>query len=117
MTDEPINPVAEEIEALDRIAHTRDGLLLHRYLRRVLEAVYEFETDGALRAQTGRRTLARDLMAHMAAGIEGEHGRPDEPLLTRPGSTAGTRAYRGTARRVSPDPSLAFAPDSGPDAA
>jgi hypothetical protein len=35
----PVNPAKEEREALARIALTHDGLLLHRYLRRVLEGV------------------------------------------------------------------------------
>lgn len=90
MTDDPINPVKEEEEAIDRIARTHDGVLLHRYLRRVLETVVDLQDDGALRTQNGRRTLARDLMRLMASGIEGTSGRADQPILTRPGTPAGT---------------------------
>ena len=104
---EDISPVAEEIQALDRIARTYDGQLLHRYLRRVLEAVYDFQDDGALRGHNGRRTLARDLMGHMAQGIEGTSGRSDVPILNPPGSghTASRRRPAGS-RRVDPDPAV-----------
>ena len=86
MTDETINPHTEEAEALRRIAATRDGALFHRYLRRVLETVIDLESDGALRQQNGRRSLARDLMRLMAEGIDG--GRPEpgnDPILARRG--------------------------------
>jgi hypothetical protein len=104
MTEEflPIDLLSEEIEALDRIARTYDGLLLHRFLRRALEAVYELQTDSALRAGEGRRSLARDLMRHMARGIEGQTSAArDSSIIARTGSTTGTRTGgRGPARRV-----------------
>ena len=95
MTDDPIDPVAEEKQALDRIARTHDGVLLHRYLRRVLETVVDLQDDGALRTQNGRRTLARDLMRMMASGIEGTSDgrsdqRGDEPILGRAAKPVGS---------------------------
>lgn len=106
MDDEPINPVAEEIEALDRIARTHDGGLLHRYLRRVLENVGLPEV-GALPFIHGRRTLARDLMSHMAKGIEGSSGRSDNAILNAgTGRVVSSRRPAG-ARRVDPDPRVA----------
>jgi hypothetical protein len=122
MIDEPISPVAEEIEALDRIALTHDGRLLHRYLRRILETVYDTADDGALRVHTGRRTLARDLMSHMARGIEGSSGRyesrGDEPILNRSGSGPTGSRRRAGGRRVDPDPNVArFLVDHGADPA
>lgn len=117
-----ISPVAEEIEALDRIARTHDGRLLHRYLRRILESVYDFQECSALRSGNGRRTLARDLMGHMAQGIEGSSGRHEhgnEPILNRPGDrpAGGNRRPAGS-RRVDPDPNVAdFLRDHGADEA
>lgn len=83
MSEEQINPLLEEAVAIDRIARSPDGRLLHRYLRRVLEAVYDLQDDGALRQGNGRRSLARDLMRLMASGIEGLSDRTDDPILTR----------------------------------
>lgn len=80
-----ITPVQEEKEAIVRIAGSRDGLLLHRYLRRVLETVVDLESGGALKQQNGRRSLARDLMRLMAEGII-DGGRADpgnDPILSR----------------------------------
>lgn len=122
MTDEPLSLVAEEIEALDRIGRTHDGRLLHRYLRRILETVFDTPNDGALRSHNGRRTLARDLMGHMARGIEGSSGRLEhgnEPILNRPGDrpAGGNRRPAGS-RRVDPDPNVAaFLRDHGADEA
>lgn len=96
-----INPVIEEKEALERIARTLDGRLLHRYLRRVLEGVIIAE-GSALSMHAGRRSLARDLMAEMAQGIR-DAGR-DEPILTRPGRPVSTD--RRPKRRVEPDPNV-----------
>src|SRR6266403_1965473 len=83
MTDD-FNPFTEEIEAVKRIASTGDGRLLHRYLRRVLETVIDLQEGGALQAQNGRRSLARDLMKLMAEGIDDrrdDHG--NDPILAR----------------------------------
>jgi hypothetical protein len=100
MSEEAISPQQEETDALRRIASTSDGALFHRYLRRVLETVIDLQLDGALREQNGRRSLARDLMRHMAEGLN-EHGSTsiDAPILSRPGKPA---AVSGRARR---DPS------------
>lgn len=110
-----INPLQEEREALGRIGLTGDGLLLHRYLRRVLEAVADFQTDGALFAQNGRRTLARDLMAMMAAGIESNRAGSspaDSPILARSGGpVAVSRA--GARRRGADAPGWGAEPDAG----
>lgn len=82
--DVPADPVKEEIEAWARIALTSDGKLVHRYLRRVLEAVILTPDHGALQDHNGRRTLARDIMRLMASGIEANRGprNPDTPILT-----------------------------------
>ncbi|TAL43837.1 MAG: hypothetical protein EPN91_05630 [Salinibacterium sp.] len=97
MTVEPMTPHEEEADAIKRIAQGRDGLLLHRYLRRILEAVVDLDSESALRSHNGRRSLARDLMRLMAEGID-EH-RPDssadDPILAR---TRGPVAVSGTGR-------------------
>ncbi len=121
MSDEPLSPIQEEIEALARIARTHDGRLLHRYLRRILETVFDTPDDGTLRSHNGRRTLARDLMGHMAPGIEGDSGRLEhgnEPILNRPGSRGASRRRPAGRRRVDPDPNVAaFLRDNGSDEA
>jgi hypothetical protein len=104
-----INPVAEEKEAIARLAHSYDGLLMHRFLRRTLEAVFDLEPSSALPFQNGRRSLARDLMRLMAEGIETQSGRSSDPAILKPGTGpagVGRSAFRGTARRVSPDPAV-----------
>jgi hypothetical protein len=86
MTDQPENPQKEEIDAIKAIARTRDGLLLHRFLRRVLEGVVDIQEASALYAQNGRRSLARDLMRHMAEGLNDRHDSNDDaPILARAG--------------------------------
>lgn len=106
MTEE-LSPQAQEIEALDRIARTPDGAMLHRYLRRVLESVRVTEDIGALQRQEGARMFAKDLMRHMAQAVEANSGRT-EPILSSAASPAGApgRAFRGNARRVAVDPSV-----------
>jgi hypothetical protein len=103
-----VDPATEEREAIARIAFSYDGLLMHRFLRRTLEAVFDLEPVSALPFQNGRRSLARDLMRLMAEGIEGQtSGRTsDSAILTRAGSARSARAFRGAARRVAPDPEL-----------
>jgi hypothetical protein len=108
--DQPLNPVAEEAEAIKRIAGTRDGALLHRYLRRVLEAVFDIELDSALRTHNGRRTLARDLMRLMAEGLNDDRSTSNEPILTRPGGAVAVTGARGARRRVP-----GTGPEPGPD--
>lgn len=110
MTDEPLSPLKEEAEAIGRIAATSDGALFHRYLRRVLETVIDLDSDGALRQQNGRRSLARDLMRLMAEGLD-DHGSTstDAPILARSG---GAVAVTGRSRR---DRSLYPRVDSYPD--
>lgn len=116
MTEETINPVVEERDAIARIALTADGLILHRYLRRVLEGVLLTPDSGALQAHTGRRTLARDLMAIMAEGIESTRaGRPDhtDSLLAagaKPRAVAGSSAR--TSRRGADAPGWGPEPDA-----
>lgn len=97
MTDEPISPQTEEADAIKAIARSRDGALLHRYLRRVLETVIDIQEVSALQAQNGRRSLARDLMRLMAEEID-QHGSDsaDAPILSR---TRGAVAVAGRARR------------------
>ena len=96
MTDD-ITPQQEEIEAIYRIAGTRDGVLLHRYFRRVLETVFDMDNDSALRSHNGRRSLARDLMRHMAEGLNDRtDSSADAPILNR---SRGAAAVSGRARR------------------
>lgn len=98
MTDETLNPLKEESDAIKAIAMTRDGVLLHRYLRRVLETVIDLQEDGALRQQNGRRSLARDLMRLMAEGINDSRDAStgDAPILAR---SSGAVAVVGRTRR------------------
>lgn len=114
MTDE-INPRDEEKQALDRLARTYDGVLLHRYLRRILEDVRVTDDPGALQRHAGARTLARDLMGHMAAGIESNRGRSgaDDAVLgsgVKPVDTGGGK-QRGTVRRVQLEPGDGWSPE------
>jgi hypothetical protein len=103
-----VDPVEEEREAIVRIAFTYDGLLMHRFLRRTLEAVFDLEPSSALPTQNGRRSLARDLMRLMQEGIESQSGRAsDNAILTRGSAPVYARVARGAARRVAPDPELA----------
>ena len=106
--------------AIDRIARTADGEALYRWLQSQLMRVCTSAEAGTLQVELGRRTLARDLMGHMAKGID-ESGKPgtDRPS-ERAVAVAITRAItspgpRGIPRRVtaSSDP---FA-DSGPGSA
>lgn len=97
----------EEADAIAAISYSEQGRLLHRYLRRVLETVYDTQDPGALQSHNGRRTLARDLMRLMAEGIEARSGgtrndpqRGDEPVLVRPGKPVDARQRtRGVGRR------------------
>lgn len=95
------NPVAEESNAIRRIAGTHDGQLLHRHLRRILEAVIDFQDAGALQAHTGRRSLARDLMLLMRDGIDDRStGNANDPILAHASGPVGisTRARRDRSR-------------------
>jgi hypothetical protein len=108
VVDEP-SPIAQEREAIDRIARTNDGRLLNRYLRRVLETVVL--DDNLLQTHNGRRSLARDLMNCMAQGIEDGSGRRDIPrgdesLLRLPRNADGGQRT-ASRRRVEPDPAVA----------
>lgn len=106
MTDQtPITPTEEEDRAIERIAYSADGRLLHRYLRRVLEGVFLFPESGALREHNGRRSLARDLMRRMAKGIDsgGRTESTDNPILANGARAVGADpAGRGTKRRGEP---------------
>jgi hypothetical protein len=100
--DKPLSPNEQEANAIKAIARSDDGALLHRYLRRVLETVIDLESDGALRQQNGRRSLARDLMRLMAEGIDDRRAHStDDSILSRPGS-GGTPVAprRGAGRRI-----------------
>lgn len=115
MTDEPLSLEQEERDAIRRIAGTRDGALLHRYFRRVLEEVIVADVSGALRAHQGRRTLARDLMRLMAEGIDEHRSDTDDPILARTRgavSVARTRGRRDPSRYPRVD---SYADDAKPD--
>ena len=122
MTDDEKEPnlLEQERNALDLIARTPEGLLLHRHLRRVLEAVYDGPDTWTLQGQTGRRTLARDLMRLMAAGIEAtSDGRgADKSILSgRRKPIDASPRRRGTERRVELERGDGWLPDSSYDAA
>lgn len=90
MTDEPVNPLKEEIDALGRLGMTQDGRMLHRFLRRMVESVCLSDVGGALPRHEGGRMFAATLMRHMAEGIESSGGRTgsssdDQPILNRAG--------------------------------
>jgi hypothetical protein len=111
-SEDEIGPVELEKQAIQRLSHSYDGLLLHRFLRRTLELCVDLEPSSALPFQNGRRSLARDLMRLMAEGIDAQHGeRTDASILTAAGGPARTSARagagRGIARRVAVDPSVA----------
>jgi hypothetical protein len=105
--DKPLSLTEQEINAIKAIARSDDGALLHRYLRRVLETVFEMQTDGALREQNGRRSLARDLMRHMAEGIDERRSHSNEPILTRPSGGVAVARPRGAGRRIAADTPVA----------
>lgn len=113
----PLDLSAQEIEAIKRISFTSDGLLLHRFLRRVLETVVDVVEPSTLLTQNGRRSLARDLMRHMAEGIEAGSGRrtgTDESILTRSSGAVSAVPARGARRRVGPGgPSIPGTGSSG----
>lgn len=101
--DKPLSLTEQEINAIKAIARTDDGALLHRFLRRVLEAVIDMDSDGALRAQNGRRSLARDLMRHMAEGIDERRAySSDDSILARPSGGVTVARARGAGRRIKP---------------
>jgi hypothetical protein len=115
MTDEPVNPVDEELAAIARIGFTDDGLLLHRHLRRILETVFDTPMDGALLSHNGRRSLARDLMAQMREGIGSARSSDAKPLVPRARAVSVART-RGVARRVGPSTQPLVTELSEPDA-
>jgi hypothetical protein len=112
MSDEPVNPVDEELAAIARIGFTPDGILLHRHLRRILETVVDMPESGALLSHNGRRSLARDLMAQMREGIDsgGRHDPANQPILAGQRRPVAVDRRRGIRRRVLPDPDLSFGP-------
>lgn len=115
MTELVVNPQQEEREAIARIALTPDGLLQHRYLRRILESCRATEIDGALSRHEGARILARDLMAIMAEGIESNRAgsSTDQPLVTRSAGPVAVARTSGTRRRGADAPGWGPEPDTG----
>lgn len=113
MTEEaekPTSPQDEERRAIDMIARTPEGILLHRYLRRELEFCPDGIDGGTLLGLHGRRSLARDLMRHMASGIEatgaknGGSGSADAAILNHAGGAVRVRPdRRGAGRRITAD--------------
>lgn len=118
MSDEPINPLAEEIEALGRVAMTSDGRLLHRFLRRMVEATCISDQGSALPRHEGGRMFAATLMRHMAEGIDSSSGRTDSSsadrsILARSGKPVAVHASRGAQRRVALEPGDGWNPGDG----
>ena len=96
-------------EAIDRIAHTADGLALYLHLQKTLCGTLVNPTTDALLADHGRRTFASGLMAQMRQGVQESHGGNDpasQPFVFVSPERAGTggrvspRAY---AKLVEPD--------------
>ena len=88
-------------DALDRIARTLDGILLYRYLQKVMMSVVTPSApERALPVNEGRRSLAAELMGHMAEGI-GENDRACVTFTVRKSSSGS--ASRGAGRRVTAD--------------
>lgn len=104
----PLSPRVQEEAAIKAIALSEDGVLLHRYLRRILETVVDFQEVSALYAQNGRRSLARDLMRLMAEGIDDRRAEPNsEPILSRASGPAAVSPRRGAGRRITADTHVA----------
>lgn len=93
-------------KAWDRIGRTADGQLAYLYLQKVMFGVLESNDAGALQRHDGRRSLARDLMAMMAEGIEARAGTsPDDKPITfeRQQRASARPEARGARRRVTLD--------------
>lgn len=102
--DKPLSPSEQEANAIKAIARSDDGALLHRYLRRILETVIDMDSDGALRAHNGRRSLARDLMRLMAEGIDDRRAHhSDDSILSRSSGAVSVAPRRGAGRRITAD--------------
>jgi hypothetical protein len=72
ITDEDI------VKAFDRIARTADGALIYAHFQKIAIGRLDGDpSDGALRADHGRRTFAHELMALMGKGIAESGGRTD----------------------------------------
>lgn len=114
-------------QALDRIARTADGEMLYRYLQReCLTFPNESDpSDGALRANHGRRSFAADLMRRLEKGIDESVGasrstsgqRPTErAVVFRAPSYAGPRRVSARDHIAAHDPELSPGPGSKPAA-
>lgn len=84
-------------DAWDRIARTEDGQLIYRHLQRIRMGMAPSLEDGALRHCEGRRSLAADLMAHMAKGIEQSDRYAFTFAVAQPAAVSGAR---GAGRRI-----------------
>ena len=94
-------------EALQRWARTPDGRVFYVGLQKVLMGVPTDISDGALRENLGRRTLALELMAVMAKVMtenlsDDGIGSGDRPIVFRLPERADTnqRHHWGARRRV-----------------
>jgi hypothetical protein len=87
----------EEIkQAWDRVARSRDGLVIYRHLQKLRLGL---ATDyGALQMFEGRRSLAADLMAFMSEGIADNDRACVTFAVAKPTTIASTR---GAGRRIS----------------
>jgi hypothetical protein len=105
MNDEFANK--DFVEAWDRIARTADGQMIYRHLQVIRHGIFAGEGGGALRRFEGRRSLAADLMAHMAKGIEASGGteRPIVYALQKPADVGKRQSARDWLRdNVDADP-------------
>jgi len=98
-------------EALKRISLTEDGWLLYCGLHKVAMSMPADPdpSDGALRTNLGRRSLAREIMAVMAEGID-ERGKrtgteqlSDQPVAFAQPKPIPIRTGRGAGRRITAD--------------
>lgn len=113
----------ELLQALDRIAATPDGEFLYLYLQRAVCELPLTLEPGALQAHHGRRSLAAELMARMAKGIEASGGRDytstgqrtERTVIVRSGAVDASAGKRRTARDYfrNNDPELAESKPAG----
>jgi hypothetical protein len=101
------------VEALKRIALTEDGWLLYCGLHKVAISLPDGAdpSDGALRRNLGRRSVAREIMDVMAEGID-ERGRrtgpgtdklSEQPVAFAKPKPVAVASARGAGRRVTDD--------------
>jgi hypothetical protein len=98
----------DTIDAIKRIAATRDGQMLRLYLQRHLMSAGPVGDTGALLGFEGGRSFARRLIDFMDQGAEPKSDGSSEPISLPERKPVNTGGARGLARRVPEQP-----PDAG----